>query len=151
MSFKNSTAPAYKNLITNATAVWHIINTCYTDVSSVNTSYYVFIIIFHKKLLCSEAPWALQQFVTTYLPSEKFQNGGVSRPNEILYPCLIINQVDDAVPLFLAVRRLRQAISALIQQTEKLGKDEKSMKGRITVLIEQPVSSTVDPLAWLHA
>jgi hypothetical protein len=64
---------------------------------------------------------------------------------------LIINQVDDAVPLFLAVRRLRQAISALIQQTEKLGKDEKSMKGRITVLIEQPVSSTVDPLAWLHA
>jgi hypothetical protein len=57
----------------------------------------------------------------------------------------------DAVPLFLAVRRLRQAISALIQQTEKLGKDEKSMKGRVTVRIEQPVSSTVDPLAWLHA
>lgn len=79
------------------------------------------------------------------------QNGGVFQPNEIIYPCLINNQVDDAVPLFLAVRRLRQAVSALIQQTEKLGKDEKRTKGRVTVRIEQPVSRTVDALAWLHA
>lgn len=79
------------------------------------------------------------------------QNGGVFRPNEILYPCLMNTQVDDAVPLFLAIRRLRQAVSALTQQTEKLAKDEKRTKGRVTVRIEQSVSRTVDPLAWLHA
>lgn len=86
-----------------------------------------------------------------HITKDIIQHGGVFRPNEILYPCLLHSKVDDVVPLFLAIRRLRQVVSLLMQQTKKLGKEEIRTKGRVTLRIEQQVSRSVDPLAWLHA
>ena len=70
---------------------------------------------------------------------------------EILNPSFLGSTDTDAVPLCIAIQLLKQAVSNLIQQANQVGKERVRTKGRVSLRIEQQVTQSVDPLAWLHA